>query len=112
MWIDSQVFKSRQTPWISDNRGVSSLLIALVGTRAKGSLFMSEEGLILFLWLCQQHCLLQQASGGSFFITYLCMDWVYFGEEWYQGLVFGWVLSCTVKLAKPQKLSEPDDSLQ
>lgn len=91
---------------------MSSLLIALVGARAKGSLFVSEEGLILFLWLCQQHCLVQQAPGGSFFITYLCMDWVYFSEEKYQGLVFGWVLSCIVKLAKPQRFSELDDSLQ
>lgn len=73
-WINSCTSESLQAPWISDNSGLSSLLIALVGERAKGSLSALEKALMLSLCLCQQHCLMQEEAGGSFFITSLCMD--------------------------------------
>ena len=76
------------------NRGVSSLLIASVAARAKGSQSVSEKGLISSLRLCQQHCLVQKAAEGSFFIHSLCMDH-FFSEERDEGLVFGWVISNT-----------------
>lgn len=39
--------ESLQTPWISNNRRLSSLLMASVGVRAKGSQSVQEKGLVL-----------------------------------------------------------------
>lgn len=112
MWIDSRTSESLQTPWISNNRGVSSLLIALVGARAKGSQSVAEQGLILSLRLCQQCCLVQVAAGGSFFISPLA--WTVFFCRGGGSRLGLWLstIKYAVELAKPQRLSELEDSLQ